>query len=146
MKLIKGIKILNIPIFYSEQYPNGLGQTVEEIRNELQNEAIQKMTFSCTGADTLFTKLKQNQIEQIVVCGVETHVCVQQTVLDLMGSNFQVDLPVNATSSRFKIDHKTAINRMLKHGCEITSVESVLFELLEICGTFEFKSISSILK
>ena len=146
VKLVKGIKVLNIPIFYTEQYPKGLGSTVAEIKSELNNEAIHKLTFSCCGAGDLFPQLKKLKIKNVIVCGVESHVCVQQTVLDLLANKFKVYLPINAISSRKKIDYKTSIQRMEKHGAEITTIESVLFELLEICGTNDFKAISSVIK
>lgn len=146
LKLIKGFKVLNLPIYYTEQYPKGLGATVNTLKNELTGNAIHKMTFSCSHAENLFEKLNNNNIKQVVVCGIESHVCVQQTVLDLLANGFQVNLPVNAVSSRSKVDYKTAIKRMDKHGAEITTVESVLFELLQICGTPEFKQISALVK
>ncbi len=146
LKLIKGSKILNIPIYFTEQYPKGLGSTVDEIKVELNSEAIQKLSFSCLGAGDLFNRLKNDNIKQVIVCGIESHVCVQQTVLDLLANDFQVNLPVNAVSSRNKVDYETAINRMEKIGAEITTVESVLFELLGISGTDEFKSISNLIK
>jgi len=146
VKLIQGIKALNIPIYYTEQYPKGLGHTVEEIKSELQDEAIQKVTFSCIGAENLFEELIKKDIKQVVVCGIESHVCVQQTVLDLLANSFQVNLPINAVSSRYKIDYQTALRRMEKSGAEITTVESVLFELLETSGSSEFKIISNLIK
>jgi nicotinamidase-related amidase len=145
-KLIKGAKIIGLPIYYTEQYPKGLGCTVESIKNELNQEAEQKLNFSCIGVKGLFNKLKENDISQVIVCGIESHVCVQQTVLDLLENGFQVNLPINGISSRFKIDYKTAIKRMEKNGAEITTVESILFELLEMSGTAEFKKISAIIK
>jgi nicotinamidase-related amidase len=145
-KLIKGAKIIGIPIYSTEQYPKGLGTTVESITIDLENEAEQKTTFSCIGANGLFEKLKKCNISQVIVCGIESHVCVQQTVLDLLENDFQVNLPINAVSSRYKIDYKTAVKRMEKNGVEITTVESVLFELLETSGTPEFKSISALIK
>jgi len=146
LKLIKGSKILGLPIYFSEQYPKGLGPTVQELKEEFTGDAIQKLTFSCSGAENLFKELKENNIEQVIVCGIEAHVCVQQTVLDLLANGFQVNVPVNAVSSRYKIDYNTALIRMEKNGAEITSVESILFELLQICGTPEFKQISSLIK
>ena len=145
-KLIKGAKIVGIPIFYTEQYPKGLGCTVESIKNELENEAEQKLSFSCIGADGLFYKLKNEKISQLIVCGVESHVCVQQTVLDLLANGFQVNVASNAVSSRFKLDYKTALKRMEKNGAEITTVESILFELLETSDTPEFKKVSVLIK
>lgn len=146
LKLIKGFKILNIPIYYTEQYPKGLGNTIQQIQQELENDAIQKLTFSCFGAADLFNKLKRKGLEQIIVCGIESHVCVQQTVLDLLANGFQVNVPINAISSRYKLDYKTAIRRMEKHGAEITSVEPILFELLQFCRAPEFKDVSSMIK
>lgn len=146
IKLINGAKILGLPILYTEQYPKGLGCTVESIKNELQNEAEQKLSFSSIGIKGLFENLKEKNITQVIVCGIESHVCVQQTVLDLLANDFQVNLPVNAVSSRFKIDYETALKRMEKNGAEMTTVESVLFELLEKSGTAEFKAISAIIK
>lgn len=146
LKLIKGINILQMPIFYTEQYPKGLGQTVMEIKNELENDAIQKMSFSCFGADNLFEQLKKQNIEQVIVCGIEAHVCVQQTALDLLANGFQVNVLADIVSSRKKIDYEVALKRMKKHGAEITTYEAVLFELLNVSGTQEFKSISKIIK
>lgn len=146
LKLIQGIKILDVPIYFTEQYPKGLGETAGKLKKELNGSAIQKLTFSCHGAEDLFERFSQNKLDQIIVCGIEAHVCVQQTVLDLLANNFQVTLPINAISSRYKIDYKTAINRMEKHGAEITTVESVLFELMQTCTIPEFKQISALIK
>lgn len=147
IKLIKGFKELRLPIFFTEQYPKGLGFTAPDILNELEGlTAIQKMTFSCFGADDLFKRLYDNNITQVVAAGIESHVCVQQTVLDLLANNLQVNVAADAVSSRKEIDYKTALNRMQANGAEITTTESVLFELLRICGTDEFKAVSKIVK
>ena len=145
--LIQGAKILGVPIYYTEQYPKGLGGTAEAIKIELtETKAIQKMSFSCFGAENLFKEFKDKNLNQIIVVGIETHVCVQQTVLDLLANNFQVNLPADAVSSRKKIDYKTALKRMRINGAEITTSESILFELLNVCGTHEFKNILKIIK
>lgn len=147
IKLIEGFRILNLPIFVTEQYPKGLGETEKSIKEALKDfEAIQKLSFSCSGAGDLFEQIKEKGIKQIVVAGIESHVCVQQTVLDLLINGFQVNLASDAVSSRNKIDYKTAIRRMSKHGVEVTTTEAILFELLEVCGTEEFKKISKIVK
>ncbi len=146
IKLVKGANILNIPIFYTEQYPKGLGKTVDILQDELIGDPIQKLSFSCSGAESLFHQLFDKNVKQVIVCGIESHVCVQQTVFDLLANRFQVNLPIDAISSRNKIDYKSSIKRMEKQGAEITTVESILFELLEVCGTAEFKSISSLIK
>jgi nicotinamidase-related amidase len=147
IKLIKGFKILGLPIYYTEQYPKGLGSTVESIQIELEgNEAIQKLSFSCSGAGDLFEKLITNGISQVVVCGVESHVCVQQTVLDLIANDFQVNIWADAVSSRRVKDYEISLSRMRQHGAEVTTSEAILFELLNVCGTDVFKQISKIVK
>lgn len=145
-KLIAGFKRLEIPIYYTEQYPKGLGETAAKLKEALGKSAIQKMSFSCSGAGNLFPEFVEKNLTQIVVCGIESHVCVQQTVLDLIANGFQVNVPADAVSSRKKIDYSTALNRMRNNGAEITTTESILFELLEVCGTPEFKSIIEIIK
>ena len=147
LKLIKGFKVLNLPIFYTEQYPKGLGPTSAQLLEELHGlSSIQKLTFSCFGADNLFARLIDNKISQVVVTGIESHVCVQQTVLDLLANNFQVNVPADAISSRRELDYNISLMRLAKHNAEITTTESVLFELLNVCGTDEFKEISKIIK
>jgi len=147
LKLIKGSKILNIPIFYTEQYPKGLGETSSKLKEELSDiEAVQKLSFSCSGAGNLFDEMKKKEIKQVVICGIESHVCVQQTALDLLANGFQVNIAADAVSSRRVFDYNIALNRMAKHGAEITTTEVVLFELLEVCGTPEFKAISKLVK
>lgn len=147
IKLIKGFKILGSPILITEQYPKGLGPTQKDIANELGDIRIfQKMSFSGICAENLFPELRGKNIKQVVIAGIEAHVCVQQTALDLIANNFQVNLAVDAVSSRKKIDYETAIGRMRKHSIEITTTESVLFEMLRESGTNEFKQISKIIK
>lgn len=147
LKLIQGFKILNIPIFYTEQYPRGLGSTSAALLTELEGlSAIQKMTFSCAGAGNLFPRLKDNNALQVIVAGIEAHVCVQQTILDLLANGFQVNVAADAVSSRNEFDYRIAIERMRYHGAEITTTEAILFELLNVCGTDEFRLISKIVK
>ena len=147
IKLIKGFKILNVPIFYTEQYPKGLGPTSNLLLKELEGlSPIQKMSFSCLGAGNLFQRLVDNNIKQVVVAGIESHVCIQQTVFDLLANDFQVDICSDAVSSRKENDLNTALERMRNNNAEITTVESVLFELLQDSGTEEFKKISAIIK
>jgi nicotinamidase-related amidase len=147
IKLIKGFKILNVPIFYTEQYPKGLGSTAAVIAKELEGlSPIQKMSFSCFGAGNLLTRLKDNNVTQVVVAGIESHVCIQQTVLDLLANQFQVNVAADAVSSRNQIDYDIALQRMRAHGAEVTTSEAILFELLEVADTDEFKEISKIIK
>lgn len=146
VKLIKGMKTLGVPVFYTEQYPKGLGSTIDEIKNELGYGAVEKMSFSCSGAGDLFKTLIDKNISQVIVCGVESHVCVQQTVLDLIENGFQVNIAADAVSSRRKFDYEIALERMRANKAEITTSESILFELLNVCGTNEFKEIIKIVK
>ena len=146
LKLIRGCKVLNVPIYYTEQYPKGLGETATELKEELDGNAIQKMSFSCGGAEDLFDEFKQKGYTQIVVCGIESHVCVQQTVLDLLANDFQVDVAADAISSRRDFDYDTALHRMRSNGAEVTTTESILFEILNVCGTDEFKAVSKLVK
>ncbi|MFO7446353.1 MAG: hydrolase [Ignavibacteriaceae bacterium] len=147
LKLIKGFKTLNIPIFYTEQYPKGLGPTSQKLLDELQGlSPIQKMSFSCQGAGNFFDRLFDNNVKQVVVAGIETHVCVQQTVLDLLANGFQVNIAADAVSSRNEFDYRIALDRMSTHGAEITTAEAILFELLTVSGTDEFKEVSKIIK
>jgi len=147
LKLIKGFKALGLPIYYTEQYPKGLGPTAKSIMDELGDiKPFDKMSFSCSGAGNLFEEFRKKNLSQIVVCGIESHVCVQQTVLDLIGNGFQVNLAADAVSSRKEIDYQTALQRMRIHNVEVTTSESILFELLNICGTPQFKEVSKIVK
>lgn len=146
IKLVRGFNILNLPVYYTEQYPKGLGNTVKELQEELKSNAVEKLSFSCADAGNLFKELIDKGITQVVVCGIESHVCVQQTVLDLLAGGFQVDVAADGVSSRKVFDFETALNRMRANGAEITTTESILFELLQVCGTDEFKAISKLVK
>jgi isochorismate hydrolase len=147
LKLIKGFKVLGLRIYFTEQYPKGLGPTTRVILDELDAiKPFDKMSFSCSGAGELFNEFKKKNLSQIVVCGIEAHVCVQQTVLDLIENGFQVNLAADAVSSRKEIDYRTALERMRQHGTEVTTTESILFELLKVCGTPQFKEVSKIVK
>lgn len=148
VKLIEGFKILGSPIFVTEQYPKGLGETESRIKSALSGDLvpIQKMSFSCSGAEDLFERLKNQTIKQVVVAGIESHVCVEQTALDLLENGFQVNLAADACSSRKEIDYNIALSRMRHAGIIVTTTESILFELLNVCGTDEFKQISKLVK
>jgi len=147
VKLINGFNILKVPIFITEQYRKGLGPTEKPILDALKQPGIvEKLNFSCCAALPLMEQLRSNKIQQVVVCGIETHVCVLQTCLDLLAKGFQVHLVCDTISSRKKLDHETAIERLRDAGVILTTTESVLFELLERAGTAEFKQISQLVK
>ena len=144
-RLLDGAKVLGVPAFATEQYPQGLGKTVDELAKRL--EAIPaKLTFSCGGCPEIFADLQQRGIFKILVVGIEAHVCIQQTVFDLMHAGFQVYLAVDAVGSRFDLDYQTALRRMDSSGATLTTTESALFEWCEVAGTPEFKQISALIR
>jgi nicotinamidase-related amidase len=145
--LIQGAKILSVPVFATEQYPKGLGRTVPQLGELLENPA-EKLRFSCAEVLDWGTAAGEpdNDRYQVVVAGMEAHVCVLQTVLDLLGNGFQVFVPADAVSSRSEFDWKIALDRMSAAGATIVTIESVLFEWCEVSGTPEFKQISQLIK
>jgi nicotinamidase-related amidase len=146
-KLIRGCQLLNVPIFLTEQYPKGLGHTIASIRYALQATLpVQKMTFSCCGNEEIVTALQEKGIRQVVLAGIETHVCVMQTALDLLAQNFQVHVARDAVSSRRELDHDTALQRLAQAGAVVTTTEAVLFELMIRADTPEFKEVSKLIK
>jgi nicotinamidase-related amidase len=146
-KLIRSAKILEIPMIMTEQYPKGMGPTDPEILKLLQEtKAIEKLHFSCCGAEDFNKKLESFGKKQIIVIGIEAHVCVLQTVHDLLNRGYFVYVPYDAVSSRKESDYQNALGRMRQAGAVIGSVESAIFELLEKAGTAIFKEISKIIK
>lgn len=147
-RFINGLKVLGVDIFVIEQYTKGLGTTIESIKNSLDNYyyPLEKMSFSCCGLDTFEKKLKESGKNTIIITGIESHVCVLQTVLDLLDKGYIVVVVEDCISSRNLNDKKIAVERMRDEGAIITTYESILFEMLEYSGTDEFKSISRIVK
>jgi hypothetical protein len=142
VSLIKRFRVLGSQIFVTEQYPKGFGTTENRIKDTLGNiTPFQNMGFSCAGAGDLFAIMHYRKVKYVVITGIETHVCIQQTALDLLASGFQVSLAVDACSSRKEIDHNVALNRMRAEGVIITTTEAILFEMLNVCTTDEFKKI-----
>lgn len=140
--LIELAKLRNIPIVLTEQYPKGLGQTVERIRNSLPvYKPFEKLSFSCCNENTFFDLIKSFNRKRIVVTGMETHVCVLQTSLDLIKEGFYVHVVQDAVCSRAKQNWKIALEFMRDAGAVITSTETVLFQWLKVAGTEEFKKI-----
>lgn len=147
LKLINGFKIMNVPVFLTEQYPKGLGRTDSRILSALPGvKPFEKMTFDCFGSEELVNTLKENNISQVAVCGIESHVCVVQTVLDLIANDFQTFVAADAVSSRKLFDFEMSLRRMGANGAEISLTESILFEMLNVCGTDEFRSVSKLVK
>ena len=144
-RLIAGAKLLGLPVMASEQYPQGLGPTVPELASLLEHR-LAKLSFSCREMPDLFAGLRQRNIEKLLICGIETHVCIQQTVLDLLADGWRVYVAVDAVGSRYDLDHQTALRRMESSGAVLTSTESALFEWCQTAGTPEFKQLSQIVR
>ncbi len=145
-RLLDGAKILGIPSAATEQYPEKLGNTLPQLSDRLSVSPQSKTTFSCASCNKIFTAWRAAGIHRVLVCGIETHVCVQQTVLDLLAAGFQVFVAVDAVSTRFPIDHQTALRRMEASGAVLTTVEAALFEWCAKAGTPQFKAISKLAK
>lgn len=147
VKLIKGFHALHRPIFATEQYPEALGQTVEKVQKALKKTPVEvKSTFSCCGIQDLVLSLRKQMIDQIVLCGIETHVCVSQTAFDLAHADLSVYICQDAVSSRKEIDYQAALHRMALHGITVTTSEAVLFEMVENTESEVFKPILKIIK
>jgi nicotinamidase-related amidase len=140
-RLIDGAKILGLPVMGTEQYPKGLGPTVVELAERL-GPLPSKLAFSCGGCPELFESLAGRGIHKILICGLEAHVCVQQSALDLLADGWRVYVAADAVGSRFAEDCRIALGRMDSAGATLTSTEAALFEWCGAAGTPEFKEIS----
>ena len=105
-----------------------------------------KLTFSCCGCPEICRQLEQRRVHKVLVCGIEAHVCVQQTVLDLLAGGYRVYVAVDAVGSRFEVDCRTALTRMDSAGATLTTTEAALFEWCQVAGTPEFKQISQLVR
>lgn len=139
-KLVQAARILGVPTLVSEQYPKGLGHTASEVGIE-QERVIEKTVFSAARAEGF----DLGERSQALVCGIETHVCVSQTVHDLLERGVEVHVPADAVGSRHQIDYERGLERLERAGAVVTTVESALFELLGRAGTPEFKSVQALI-
>lgn len=147
LHLIESAKLLNIPIILTEQYPKGLGTTIEEIKKTLPHyKPVEKLFFSCCGEKTFLNELSALGKKKLIITGIETHVCVLQTCLDLINNGYIVHIIKDAVCSRSSQNHGTALDLMRDAGAVVTCTETVLFQLLQKAGTEEFKIISSRIK
>ena len=147
LHLIESAKLLGVPLLITEQYPKGLGPTVPEVRDAVQTYApIEKITFSCCGEKFFMEAVQETERKQIILVGMETHVCVLQTCIDLLHEGYAVHVVSDAICSRTKHNYKTALEYMRDGGAVITCTETVLFQLLVKAGTEEFKAISKRIK
>jgi nicotinamidase-related amidase len=141
--LIEGAEAIGIPVVITEQYPKGLGETAPEVAEHLPEgvEPLEKVCFSAAEAEGFDLGGR----DQALVCGVETHVCVNQTVLDLLDTGTEVQVAEDAVSSRTQENKRVGLQKMERAGAILTSVETALFELLGRAGTDEFKRIQKLI-
>ena len=147
IKLIEFSKILGIPIVLSEQYPRGLGETIQEIKDALPDYGpLEKNTFSCCGEGDFETRLLELGIETIAITGIECHVCVFQTTRDALARGYDVHVISDGVSSRTPENKKVGLDRVREMGAVISSTEMFMFEVMERAGTSEFKQVAPLLK
>lgn len=147
VKLIEGLKIIGIPIFVTEQYVKGLGSTIETVANVLGSQSrIEKISFSCCDESRVMEGIATSGKEDIIITGIESHVCILQTTIDLIHNGYHPVVVEDCVSSRHENDKRMAIERMREEGAIITTCESVLFELLRFSDSKQFKEISRLVK
>lgn len=139
-KLLEAARLLELPRVISEQYPKGLGRTADAVGLDGERP-LEKTVFSAVRAEGFDLK----GCDQAIVCGIETHVCVSQTVLDLLDRGIQVHVPADAVGSRHRLDYERGLMRLQDAGATVSTVETVLFELLERAGTPQFKAIQKLI-
>jgi len=145
--LMQAAARLGIPVVVSEQYPQGLGRTVAELRSLAPETAFfSKIDFSCATDPGLRERIGETDREQIVICGIEAHVCVLQTALGLQRQDYEAFVVADAVSSRAPLSRETALRRLGDNGVELVTTEMVVFEWLGKAGTPEFKELSRLIK
>jgi nicotinamidase-related amidase len=145
--LIQAAKILDIPILWCQQCPDALGPTIPEIERLLtDNEPINKAAFSCCGDEQFNIRLNELARNQVLLSGIETHVCIYQTAVDLLRKGFCVDVVADAVSSRTLENKQIAIDRMAAEGVNISCTEMALFELLKTAEHSKFKQVAKLIK
>lgn len=145
--LIQGVKLLDIPILWLEQYPKGLGPTTEDVQQHLASQhPVEKMTFSAYQTEEFVQQLATLNKKSLLVAGIESHICVYQTVQDLLAANHEVELVTDCISSRTLANKNVGIEKMTSLGAKVTSVEMALFELMQTAEHPKFKEISRLIK
>jgi nicotinamidase-related amidase len=144
-RLVDAAKILGLPVAATEQYPKGLGPTVAELAERLGG-VPSKFRFSAGGCPAVFAELRGRGIRNVLVSGIEAHVCVGQTVLDLLADGWRVFVAADAVGSRYEVDYLTALRRMDSAGATLTTTEAAIFEWCETAAAGEFKQISQLVR
>jgi len=149
-RLVRGCRILDVPALLTEQYVKGLGGTVPRVRRAFEETGgyapVEKMCFSAKGEGEFVAALRGLRKKQVLVCGIEAHVCVYQTVGDLLAAGYDVTVIADAVSSRTAENRAIALQRMAGDGAKLSSTEMALFELLGVSGTEEFVQILKLVK
>ena len=149
-RLVRGCHLLGVPAILTEQYVKGLGPTAATVRTAFEETGgyrpIEKACFSAHGCEPFVRQLEVLGRRHILVAGVETHVCVYQTVSDLLAARFEVTIVADAVSSRTSRNREIALSRLVSEGVKLSSTEMALFELLGVSGTDEFRAISRLIK
>jgi len=141
--LVRGARILELPVMVTQQYPKGLGTTVSELAEHLDGiEPIDKVCFSAAAADGFDLQGR----DQALICGIESHVCVSQTAHDLLDRDVEVHVPRDAVTSRSEDNRDLGLHKMEGAGAVVTSIETALFELLGAAGSDEFKQVQALIK
>lgn len=145
---VSGFLVLGLPVLVTEQYPKGLGPTAEEIRLALPDgyETFEKTAFSSCGASSFVDKLNELGVSQIVLCGLETHICVSQTAHDLLERGFQVHILCDCVTSRFEYNRLVGLQKMRRAGVIESSIEMAFFELMRDAKHEQFKEIQALIK
>jgi len=147
VRLIRGLQALQVPLIVTQQYTKGLGETISDFCNTIGDfDPVEKISFSCCGNGDFMDQLEWQNKKFVIIAGIEAHVCVLQTVLDLLSGEYVPVVAADCISSRKAYDKEVAIERMRDEGAIITTYESILFELVEAAGTDVFKAISKIVK
>jgi nicotinamidase-related amidase len=148
LRIINGCRALNIPMLVSEQYSKGLGTTIPEVREAMGEwyHPVEKMSFSACGELRFLQKLESMGRNTALVCGVESHVCVYQTALDLRQLGYDVEVVSDAVGSRKEHNYRLGLEKLSRHNIELTSVEMALFEMMQRADIDEFKAVSKIVK
>jgi nicotinamidase-related amidase len=144
--LVRGASILKIPLIVTEQYPKGLGRTVNEIHLDEGQEIIEKISFDCFGCGNFMGKLEELEVRSLVIFGIEAHVCVLKTALGALARNYEAHVVADAVSSRTEENKTLALERLRQSGVFVVSTEMILFQLMDRAGTDEFKAISRLVK
>ncbi|MDM7916288.1 MAG: hydrolase [Candidatus Eisenbacteria bacterium] len=151
-RLVRGFGIAGAPVVVTEQYRKGLGETDPRIQEAVREvsggsfDPYEKMSFSCCRDETFRAAIEALRRSQVVLCGIESHVCVHQTALDLLGAGYEVQIAADAVSSRSPRNREIALQRLASEGAKLTTVETAVFEMLEVCGTDAFRAWSRLIR